>query len=114
MSRQSLGTISISVQTAGGTERQGRRLRGILWLGISLFLLHAFFMLYRYGSFPVAPVLDDEVITSEPAVALSRGQGLVAPAFRDSSFGLDKLYAHFPPVYIFAESLPFRAFGVSV
>ena len=71
-------------------------------------------MLDRYGHLPVAPVLGDEVIINEPAVALSRGQGLIAPAFRDSAFGLDKLYAHFPPVYVFAESLAFRAFGVSV
>jgi hypothetical protein len=79
-----------------------------------LLLLHTFFMLYRYGQLPVAPVIGDEVIINEPAVALSRGQGLIAPGFRDSAFGLDKLYAHFPPVYIFAESLAFRAFGVSV
>ena len=71
-------------------------------------------MLYRYGQIPIAPVIGDEVIINEPAVALSRGQGLISPGFRDSAFGLDKLYAHFPPVYIFAESLAFRAFGVSV
>ena len=71
-------------------------------------------MLYRYGQLPVAPVIGDAVIINEPAVALSRGQGLIAPGFRDSAFGLDQLYAHFPPVYIFAESLAFRAFGVSV
>ena len=71
-------------------------------------------MLYRYGHLPVAPVIGDEIIINDPAVALSRGQGLIAPGFRDSPFGLDKLYAHFPPVYIFAESLAFRAFGVSV
>jgi hypothetical protein len=79
-----------------------------------LFLLHTFLMLYRYGQIPIAPVIGDEVIINEPAVALSRGQGLISPSFRDSAFGLDKLYAHFPPVYIFAESLAFRAFGVSV
>ena len=71
-------------------------------------------MLYRYGQLPLAPVIGDEVIINEPAVALSRGQGLISPGFRDSAFGLDKLYAHFPPVYIFAQSLAFRAFGVSV
>jgi hypothetical protein len=71
-------------------------------------------MLYRYGQIPIAPVIGDEVIINEPAVALSRGQGLISPGFRDSAFGLDKLYAHFPPVYIFAEALAFRAFGVSV
>lgn len=71
-------------------------------------------MLYRYGQLPVAPVLGDEIIVNDPAIALSRGQGLVAPSFQDSAYGLDKLYAHFPPVYIFAESLAFRKFGVSV
>jgi hypothetical protein len=79
-----------------------------------LFLLHIFLMCYRYGQLPIAPVIGDEVIINEPAVALSRGQGLISPGFRDSPFGLDRLYAHFPPVYIFAESLAFRAFGVSV
>jgi 4-amino-4-deoxy-L-arabinose transferase-like glycosyltransferase len=71
-------------------------------------------MLYRYGELPSAPVIGDEVTINDPAIALSRGQGLRAPSFGGSPFGLDHFYAHFPPLYIWTESLVFRAFGVSV
>ena len=71
-------------------------------------------MLYRYGELPSAPVIGDEVTINDPAIALSLGQGLSAPSFGGSAFGLDHLYAHFPPVYIWTESLVFRALGVSV
>jgi hypothetical protein len=71
-------------------------------------------MLYRYGELPSAPVIGDEVTINDPAIALSRGQGLRAPSFGGSAFGFDLLYAHFPPVYIWTESLVFRGFGVSV
>lgn len=70
-------------------------------------------MLYRYGDLPSAPVIGDEVTINDPAMALSRGQGFVAPSFGGSSLGLDHLYGHFPPVYLWVESLAFRAFGVS-
>lgn len=82
--------------------------------GVLLLLVHAFCMFYRYGQRPPAPVIGDEVTINDPAIALSRGQGLIAPSFTDSVFGLDKLYAHFPPVYIYLQSLAFRAFGISV
>jgi 4-amino-4-deoxy-L-arabinose transferase-like glycosyltransferase len=71
-------------------------------------------MLYRYGNLPSAPVIGDEVTINDPAIALSRGQGLSAPSFGGNPFGLDHLYAHFPPVYLWTQSLVFRAFGVSV
>jgi len=71
-------------------------------------------MLYRYGELPSAPVIGDEVTINDPAIAISRGQGLRAPSFGGSAFGLDHLYAHFPPLYICTESLVFCAFGVSV
>jgi len=71
-------------------------------------------MLYRYGELPSAPVIGDEVTINDPAIALSRGQGLTAPSFGGSAFGMDYLYAHFPPVYIWVGSLAFRALGVSV
>jgi len=71
-------------------------------------------MLYRYGALPSAPVIGDEVTINDPAIALSRGQGLRAPSFGGSPFGLDRFYAHFPPLYIWTESLVFRALGVSV
>ena len=82
--------------------------------GILLLFVHTFCMLYHYGQRPLAPVIGDEVTINDAAIALSRGQGLIAPSFTDSVFGLDKLYAHFPPIYIYLQSLAFRAFGVSV
>ncbi len=88
--------------------------RNFLYLCLVLLFLHSTCMLYRYGELPSAPVIGDEVTINDPAIALSRGQGLRAPSFGGSSFGLDRLYAHFPPVSIWTESLVFRAFGVSV
>ena len=70
-------------------------------------------MLYRLGSIPNIPVFGDEIVINDPAIALSRGQGLTAPSFADSVSGLDKLYAHFPPVYIFLQAAMFRMLGVS-
>jgi 4-amino-4-deoxy-L-arabinose transferase-like glycosyltransferase len=70
-------------------------------------------MLYRYGVLPSAPVIGDEVTINDPAIALSQGQGLRAPSFGGSAFGLDRLFAHFPPVYIWTEALVFRTLGVS-
>jgi 4-amino-4-deoxy-L-arabinose transferase-like glycosyltransferase len=70
-------------------------------------------MLYRYGDLPPAPVIGDEVTINDPAIALSQGRGLIAPSFGGSSFGLDHLYGHFPPIYIWVESLAVRALGVS-
>jgi hypothetical protein len=85
-----------------------------LYLGFILLFLHSACMLYRYGELPSAPVLGDEVTINDPAIALSRGQGLTAPSFGGSAYGMDHLYAHFPPIYIWSESLAFRALGVSV
>ena len=70
-------------------------------------------MLYRLGSIPNIPVFGDEIVINDPAIALSRGQGLIAPSFADSVAGIDKLYAHFPPVYIFLQAAVFRLFGIS-
>lgn len=70
-------------------------------------------MLFRLGSIPNIPVFGDEIVINDPAIALSRGQGLIAPSFTDSASGLDKLYAHFPPVYIFLQAAVFRMLGVS-
>ena len=88
--------------------------RNFLYLCFLLLLLHSACMLHRYGELPSAPVIGDEVTINDPAIALSRGQGLRAPSFGGSAFGLDRFYAHFPPLYIWTESLVFRAFGVSV
>jgi len=88
--------------------------RNFLYLSLVLLFLHSACMLYRYGELPSAPVIGDEITINDPAIALSRGQGLSAPSFGGSAFGLDHLYAHFPPVYSWTESLVLRALGVSV
>jgi 4-amino-4-deoxy-L-arabinose transferase-like glycosyltransferase len=87
--------------------------RNFLYLILFLLLLHTTCMLYRYGDLPPAPVIGDEVTINDPAIALSQGRGLIAPSFGGSSFGLDHLYGHFPPIYIWVESLAVRALGVS-
>lgn len=84
-----------------------------MW-GAVLLGLHAAATLYRFGSVPSVPVFGDEIVINDPAIALSRGQGLIAPSFTNSVAGIDKLYAHFPPVYIFLQAAVFRALGVSV
>lgn len=71
-------------------------------------------MLYRYGQFPVAPVLGDEVIINDAAISLGTGHGYAATSFADSRYGIDHLFAHFPPLYPLTESLAIRAFGISV
>lgn len=91
----------------------GSRLRGSLIYGSALVCLHAAAMLYRFGSIPNIPVFGDEIVINDPAIALARGQGLIAPSFTDSISGIDKLYAHFPPVYIFLQAAVFRVLGVS-
>ena len=90
-------------------DRKGNFLR---W-GWVLVCLHACAMLYRFGSIPPVPVFGDEIVINDPAVALSRGRGLVAPSFVDSSLGIDKLFAHFPPGFIYLQAVIFRVFGVS-
>jgi 4-amino-4-deoxy-L-arabinose transferase-like glycosyltransferase len=93
--------------------------RGSRWVGTALawgavlLSLHAAATLYRFGSVPNIPVFGDEIVFIDPAIALSRGQGLIAPSFTDSVAGLDKLYAHFPPIYIFLQAAVFRVLGVS-
>ena len=88
--------------------------RRYIWLAVALFVLHAALMLFRYGQLPVAPVLGDEVIINDPAVSLGLGQGYAARSFASSPYGIDRLFAHFPPLYPLTESLAIRAFGVSV
>jgi hypothetical protein len=88
--------------------------RRYICLAVALFLLHAALTLFRYGQLPIAPILGDEVIINDPAVSLGLGQGYAATSFMDSSYGIDRLFAHFPPLYPLTESLAIRAFGVSV
>jgi 4-amino-4-deoxy-L-arabinose transferase-like glycosyltransferase len=104
----------VETEPAIDSLERGTGERSILLWGSCLLALHIFAMFYSYGSLPVAPVFGDEIIINDPAIALSRGQGLRASSFTDSVFGIDKLYAHFPPIYIYVQSLIFRLFGVSV
>jgi 4-amino-4-deoxy-L-arabinose transferase-like glycosyltransferase len=93
----------------GGGTVAGR----YLLLSVALILLHAFFMLYRYGQLPIAPAIPDEVIINDAAVSLARGHGYVATSLTDSKYGLDHMFAHFPPLYPYTEAVAFRLFGVS-
>jgi 4-amino-4-deoxy-L-arabinose transferase-like glycosyltransferase len=100
----------LSTARVGGDKRAMRR----LWVpSVLLILLHVFFMAYRVGQLPIVPAIPDEVVINDPAIALSRGQGLVATSFADSKYGLDHVYAHFPPLYPYTEAVAFRVFGVS-
>ena len=104
----------LGVEQAKPCERRWiEKPRNFLCLCFVLLFLHSACMIFRYGELPSAPVIGDEVTINDPAIALSRGQGLRAPSFGGSAFGLDHFYAHFPPLYIWTESLVFRVFGVS-
>src|SRR3984885_10311853 len=90
------------------------RSRRYSYIAVVLFLVHAGFMLARYGQLPIAPVQGDEVIINDAAVSLGQGQGYAATSFAGSPYGIDHLFAHFPPLYPLTESLAIRVFGVSV
>jgi 4-amino-4-deoxy-L-arabinose transferase-like glycosyltransferase len=95
-----------------GPQHRDADKRLLRW-GMVLVFIHTCVMLYGFGSVPIAPVYGDEVIINDPAISLSRGRGLIAPSFAGSSVGIDKLFAHFPPVYIYLQAAIFRLFGVS-
>ncbi len=88
--------------------------RRYLRLAFVFFLINVACMLIRYGQLPLAPVQGDEVIINDAAVSLGLGQGYAATTFAGSPYGIDHLFAHFPPLYPLTESLAIRAFGVSV
>jgi len=88
--------------------------RRYLRLAFLLFLVNAACMLVRYGQLPLAPVQGDEVIINDAAVSLGQGQAYAATTFAGSPYGIDHLFAHFPPLYPLTESLAIRVFGVSV
>jgi hypothetical protein len=83
-------------------------------LSLALIVLHVVFMLFRYGQLPSAPVVSDEVVINDPSISLALGHGYIAESFADSKYGLDRVYAHFPPVYPYTQALVFRLFGISV
>ena len=78
-----------------------------------LLLFRAAGMLIGLDRLPMVPTVNPEVIINDPAVALSRGHGLVAFSFEHSVNGLDKLYGHFPPGFIALQALVFSIFGFS-
>ena len=81
---------------------------------IVLLVLRSSVLLIGVDRLPLVPAVGDEVIINDPAVALSRGYGRVAFSFEHSSSGINRLYRHFPPVFIWLQSLMFRVFGFSV
>lgn len=82
-----------------------------LW--VLLFLIRTAGLLIGLDRLPMVPTVNPEVVINDPAVSLSRGHGFVAYSFDHSVNGLDKLYAHFPPVFIWLQALVFRVFGFS-
>jgi len=82
-----------------------------LW--ILLFIIRAAGLLIGLDRLPMVPTVYPEVIINDPAVSLSQGHGFVAFSLEHSVNGLDKLYAHFPPVFIALQALVFRLFGFS-
>jgi 4-amino-4-deoxy-L-arabinose transferase-like glycosyltransferase len=88
--------------------------RTALWLGLLVIVLHGSFMVCRYGRLPIVPAYSEEVIINDSALSLARGQGYVEASFAGSTIGVDKVFAHFPPLYPMLVALTIRAFGVSV
>ncbi len=82
---------------------------GPLW--IALGIPRAIALSFGLDRLPLLPTVSDEVITNDPALALSRGLGLVAFSLPHSPIGLGRIYAHFPPIFIFIQTLVFRVFG---
>jgi hypothetical protein len=99
-------------RTATGVDKP--IVRRYLLYSILLVLLHIFFMAFRYGHLPIAPMIPEEVIINDASISLARGHGYLATSFADSKYGLDHLFAHFPPLYPYTQALAFRLFGVSV
>ena len=84
-----------------------------LLLSLVLVALHCFFILYRLGSLPLAPAVPDEIVINDASISLAQGHGLIAESFADSKYGLDHIFAHFPPLYPYTQALAFRMFGIS-
>jgi hypothetical protein len=104
-------TMEPDVRAEGFNKKNVRR---YFFYSMLLVLLHIFFMAFRYGHLPIAPMIPEEVIINDASISLARGHGYVATSFADSKYGLDHLFAHFPPLYPYTQALVFRVFGVSV
>jgi 4-amino-4-deoxy-L-arabinose transferase-like glycosyltransferase len=101
-----------AASATGGEQERSRR--QFLLVTLAFLLLHAGCMLFRYGALPSAPVLGDEVVINDASISMARGTGLIARSFSDSSYGFDTVFAHFPPIYPWIQSVAFRFLGVSV
>ena len=82
------------------------------WI-VVLWLFASVLQVVYLGWLPPAPVLGDEVIINDPAATLAEGHGLRAASFAGDYVHLDRLFAHFPPVYELLQALAFRVFGFS-
>src|SRR5258708_7874969 len=83
----------------------------IFW--VALFAIRAAGLFVGLDRLPMVPTVNPEVIINDPALSLSRGHGFVAYSFEHSVNGLDRMYAHFPPIFIALQALIFRLFGFS-
>ncbi|HWE52175.1 MAG TPA: glycosyltransferase family 39 protein [Bryobacteraceae bacterium] len=77
---------------------------------LCLLALRVFAFCYAWDRLPLLPTYDEAII-NDPAVALSRGMGLVA--FSYSGIPIADRYAHFPPLFMFLQAATFRIFGFS-
>jgi len=80
---------------------------------VFLLLLRAAALTFGLDRLPMIPTVNPEVVINDPAVALSQGRGLVAFSFEHSVNGLDRVYGHFPPLFIAIQAAVFHLFGFS-
>ena len=87
--------------------------RWFMPLWITLFVVRALMLCIGLDRLPMVPTVADEVFVNDPALALSLGHDLTAFSLTHSRLGLDQVFANYPPVFIFLQSLVFRMFGFS-
>lgn len=86
-------------------------LKQLPWLAVAvLLLLRISLAWYGFDRLPLI-TSNDEAILNDPAVALSRGQGLRAPSFEGTIIG--GFYAHHPPIYTLLQAVFFRWGGIT-
>lgn len=76
----------------------------------AFFTLRIFACWYGFDRLPSVSS-KDEVIINDPALALSRGEGLIAPSFGGKR--ISTLYAQHPPLYVLTQAVVFDVFGFS-
>lgn len=65
-----------------------------------------------YARLPMVPIVADGPILQDPPLSMARGQGMVAPSLA-GTIGLERLWAHYPPVYFWLQALVYSILGLS-